>query len=180
MERLRNSREGRSPSNSAAARLYRTDKRVCGRFRVNRRGPSRRRGLGAPAVLKNFVRHPNETFSTASAKSGPKSDSPRRANQSFYFAIGAAPAGAGWTENRGARSCQTRMRGVPICWKSQNATTTSRRTMERLGAFLYLRSVSAARRRSLFGMTCFALQSPPVNRRSREPALVTHSGRVAP
>jgi adenylate cyclase len=36
---LRNSREGRSPSHSAAARLYRTDRRVCGCFRVNRRGP---------------------------------------------------------------------------------------------------------------------------------------------
>jgi len=96
----------------------------------------------------------------------------------IYFAIGTRGR---WLDGKSRSPIMSdeNARCFPICWKSQNATTTSRRTMERLGAFLYLRSVSAARRPSLFGMTRFALQSPPVNRRSREPALVTHSGRVA-
>jgi hypothetical protein len=70
IEQLRNSREGRILGASVAAGLHRTDARVCGRFRVNRCGPSRRRGSGAPAVPKNFVRQPKETFSTVSARSG--------------------------------------------------------------------------------------------------------------
>jgi hypothetical protein len=66
-ERLRKSRRGRFLGISAAAGLYRTDRSVCGRFRVNRCGPSRRRGLGARAVLKNSVRQRKESFSTQSA-----------------------------------------------------------------------------------------------------------------
>src|ERR1700738_1532103 len=79
IEQLRNSREGRILGASVAAGLHRTDARVCGRFRVNRCGPSRRRGSGAPAVPKNFVRQPKETFSEADIiKSGnrPRNDAP--------------------------------------------------------------------------------------------------------
>jgi hypothetical protein len=70
IEQLRNSGELRILGASAATGRLRTDARVGGRFRVNRYGPSRRGGSRAPAVLKNFVRHPNETFSTVSAQSG--------------------------------------------------------------------------------------------------------------
>jgi hypothetical protein len=50
--------------------LARPDTKVRGRFCVKRCGPSRRRVRAASAVLKNFVRQPEKTFSTVSAMSG--------------------------------------------------------------------------------------------------------------
>jgi hypothetical protein len=50
--------------------LARGDTKVRGRFYEKRCGPSRRGARNASAVLKNFARQPEETFSTLSAKSG--------------------------------------------------------------------------------------------------------------
>ena len=69
IERLRKSLESRFLVVSFAAKLCRADAKVHGRFCVKRCGPSRRRGSAAPAVLKNFVRQPKETFATLSASS---------------------------------------------------------------------------------------------------------------
>jgi hypothetical protein len=66
IERLRKSRESRLLVVSAAARLCRTDTRVYDHFCGNRCGPSHCRARDAPAALKNFVRHPEKTFSTVS------------------------------------------------------------------------------------------------------------------
>src|SRR5258705_13345373 len=46
------------------------DTKVRGRFCVKRCGPSRRRVRTASAVLKTFVRQPEKTFSTISARNG--------------------------------------------------------------------------------------------------------------
>jgi len=46
------------------------DTKVRGRFYEKRCGPSRRGARNASAVLKNFARQPEETFSTVSAQSG--------------------------------------------------------------------------------------------------------------
>src|SRR6476646_9380707 len=48
--------------------LARPDTKVRGRFCVKRCGPSHRRLRTASAVLKNFVRQPEKTFSTVSAQ----------------------------------------------------------------------------------------------------------------
>src|SRR5712664_4146121 len=50
--------------------LARLDTKVRGRFCVKRCGPSRRGVRTASAVLKNFVRQPEKTFSTVSVKTG--------------------------------------------------------------------------------------------------------------
>src|SRR6478736_9707882 len=50
--------------------LARLDTKVRGRFCVKRCGPSRRRVRDALAVLKNFVRQPEKTFSTVSVTCG--------------------------------------------------------------------------------------------------------------
>src|SRR6202140_5777678 len=50
-----------------------TDTRVYDRFCGNRCGPSHCRARDAPAALKNFVRHPEKTFSTVSTQSGHRS-----------------------------------------------------------------------------------------------------------
>src|SRR6266478_2515885 len=50
--------------------LARPDTKVRGRFCVKRCGPSRRRVRTVSAVLKNFVRQPEKTFSTVSARNG--------------------------------------------------------------------------------------------------------------
>src|SRR5258706_10430051 len=55
--------------------LARPDTKVRGRFCVKRCGPSRRRVRTASAVLKNFVRQPEKTFSTVSALFGRKRSS---------------------------------------------------------------------------------------------------------
>src|ERR1700730_3003392 len=68
IERLRKSREDQFFVVSAAASLCRACTRVCDRFCVIRYGPSRCHAWDAPAALKNFVRQPEETFSTASAR----------------------------------------------------------------------------------------------------------------
>ena len=51
-----------------AAILARPDTKVRSRFCVKRCGPSRRRVRTASAVLKNFVRQPEKTFSTVSVQ----------------------------------------------------------------------------------------------------------------
>ena len=48
--------------------LARPDTKVRGRFCVKRCGPSHRRPRTASAVLKNFVRQPEKTFSTVSTR----------------------------------------------------------------------------------------------------------------
>src|SRR5258705_12810486 len=50
--------------------LARPDTKVRGRFCVKRCGPSRRRVRTASSALKNFVRRPEKTFSTVSARNG--------------------------------------------------------------------------------------------------------------
>jgi hypothetical protein len=50
--------------------LARPDTKVRGRFCVKRCDPSHRRLRTASAVLKNFVRQPEKTFSTVSARNG--------------------------------------------------------------------------------------------------------------
>src|SRR6202171_4261592 len=70
IERLRKSRESWFLVLSAAARLCRTDTRVYDRFCGNRCGPSHCRARDAPAALKNFIRHPEKTFSTVSTQNG--------------------------------------------------------------------------------------------------------------
>src|SRR3979409_2389978 len=66
-DRLRNSREDQFFVVFAAAILRRACMKVCDRFGVIRCGPSRYNAWDAPAALKNFVRQPEKTFSTASA-----------------------------------------------------------------------------------------------------------------
>ena len=66
IERLRKSREDQFFVVSAAASLCRACTKVCDRFCVIRCGPSRCHAWDAPAALKNFVRQPEKTFSTAS------------------------------------------------------------------------------------------------------------------
>src|SRR5713226_5540604 len=70
IEPLRKSREGQFFVVSVTASLCRTGTRTYDRFCVNRCGPSHRPASDAPAVLKNFVRQPKKTFSTASVKLG--------------------------------------------------------------------------------------------------------------
>jgi hypothetical protein len=70
IEQSLKSRGSRFLVGSAAATLSRIDTTVCGLFCVRRFGPSRRHVRNASAVLKNFVRHPKETFSTLLAQSG--------------------------------------------------------------------------------------------------------------
>jgi hypothetical protein len=70
IERRRKSRESRCLGVSTAAMLARPDTKVRGRFCVKRCGPSRRRVRTVSAVLKNFVRQPEKTFSTVSAMNG--------------------------------------------------------------------------------------------------------------
>jgi hypothetical protein len=70
IERLRKSREDHFLVVSAAARLCRAGTKLCVRICVNRCGPSRCRTRDAPGGLRNFVRQPQETFSTVSAQSG--------------------------------------------------------------------------------------------------------------
>jgi hypothetical protein len=67
IERLPKSRESRCLDVSTAAMLARPDTNVRGRFCVKRCGPSRRNVRNASAVLKNFVRRPEETFATVTA-----------------------------------------------------------------------------------------------------------------
>jgi hypothetical protein len=50
--------------------LARSDTKVRGRFCERRCGPSRRGERNASAVLTNFVRQPEKTFSTVSANCG--------------------------------------------------------------------------------------------------------------
>src|SRR6266404_9647147 len=68
IERLRKSREDQFFVVSAAASLCRACTKVCDRSCVIRCGPSRCPAWDAPAALKNFVRQPEKTFSTASVK----------------------------------------------------------------------------------------------------------------
>jgi hypothetical protein len=63
-------RESRCLDVSIAAMLARPDTEARGRFCEKRCGPSRRRARTASAVLKNFVRQPEKTFSTVSANNG--------------------------------------------------------------------------------------------------------------
>jgi hypothetical protein len=65
------SREGRLLIDSPAAKLSRADTKARGRFCVKRCGPSCRRVRNASAVLTIFVRQPEKTFSTLSARTGP-------------------------------------------------------------------------------------------------------------
>ena len=58
---------------SAAASLFNATTEVRDRFWMKRYGPSRRRALDASAALRIFVRHPEKTFATISARSGPRS-----------------------------------------------------------------------------------------------------------
>src|SRR5260221_5902087 len=53
---------------SAAAMLARADTKVRGRLCAKRCGPSHRRVRSASAALKNFVRQPEKTCATGSAK----------------------------------------------------------------------------------------------------------------
>src|ERR1700682_3669455 len=70
VERLRKSRQGQFLVVSAAASRCRAGTKVCDRFCANRCGPSRCRARDdASGGLKNFVRQPEETFSTVSVKS---------------------------------------------------------------------------------------------------------------
>src|SRR6267154_174428 len=55
---------------STAATLSSAGTKVRGRFSLKRCGPSRRRVRNVSAVQKEFVRQPQETFSTLSATSG--------------------------------------------------------------------------------------------------------------
>src|SRR6266404_4286974 len=64
VERLRKSRQGQFLIVSAAASRCRAGTKVCDRFCANRCSPSRCRARDAPGGLKNFVRQPEETFST--------------------------------------------------------------------------------------------------------------------
>ena len=66
----RKSRESRCSDVSTAAMLARGDAKVRGRFCERCCGPSRRGPRNASAVLKNFARQPEKTFSTVSAQSG--------------------------------------------------------------------------------------------------------------
>jgi hypothetical protein len=68
IERLTKSRESRYLDVSPAAMLARGDTKVLGRFCERCCGPSRRGVRNASAVLKNFARQPEKTFSTVSAK----------------------------------------------------------------------------------------------------------------
>src|SRR6266403_5176084 len=68
IERLRKSREDQFFVVSAAASLCRACTKVCDRSCVIRCGPSPCHAWDAPAALKNFVRQPEKTFSTASVK----------------------------------------------------------------------------------------------------------------
>jgi hypothetical protein len=70
IERLPKSRESRCLDVSAAAMLARGDTKIRRRFCERRCGPSHRGERNASAVLKNFVRQPEKTFSTVSANSG--------------------------------------------------------------------------------------------------------------
>ena len=64
VERLRKSRQGQFLIVSAAASRCRAGTKACDRFCANRCSPSRCRARDAPGGLKNFVRQPEETFST--------------------------------------------------------------------------------------------------------------------
>src|SRR5215467_3162853 len=66
IERLSKSRERKCLPAAASASLCQTRTKLCGRLLVIRRGPSHRRALHAPAVLKNLVHLPEKPFSTAS------------------------------------------------------------------------------------------------------------------
>jgi hypothetical protein len=54
IEQLAKFREDRFSAASIAASLYRTCRKLCGRFLVIRCGPSHRRTSDAPAALKNL------------------------------------------------------------------------------------------------------------------------------
>src|SRR6516164_7676862 len=71
IEQLSKSRERRCFPAAASASVCRTRTKLCGRLLVIRRGPSHRRALHAPAVLKNLVHLPEKPFSTASVKNRP-------------------------------------------------------------------------------------------------------------
>jgi hypothetical protein len=70
IEWLRKSRKGQVLVVSVAVSLCRARTEVCDRFSVVRCGPSRCPAWDAPVGLKNFVRQPEKTFSTASVKPG--------------------------------------------------------------------------------------------------------------
>src|SRR3981189_2768046 len=58
-------------ANSATAVFRSANTKLRDRFCAKRCGPSYRRARKAPAVLKNFGRHPKKTFATVSAQSEP-------------------------------------------------------------------------------------------------------------
>src|SRR5258705_9578904 len=70
IEGLRKSRKGQVLVVSVAVSLCRACTKVCDRFAAIRCGPSRCPAWDPPAGLKNFVRQPEKTFSTASTLSG--------------------------------------------------------------------------------------------------------------
>ena len=72
IEELRKSRKGQVLVVSVAASLCRACTKVCDRFAAIRCGPSRCPAWDPPAGLKNFVRQPEKTFSTASVKRRPR------------------------------------------------------------------------------------------------------------
>jgi hypothetical protein len=131
IEQPQKSRESRFLDVPTAAKPYRADTKVRGRFCVKRCGPSYRRVRNASAALKNFGRHPKKTFATLSwanrtklvrpwpAAFGPIADSVRSAERHLRDAESStSPRGSACIRSAASSAASASMIAVRACSKA--------------------------------------------------------------